>query len=114
MLASDFALLYPSRVRRLALLAAPPPRLFKANMDVAQFAASWYMWLFMLTPLAAAFVRSKDYRLIGAVFTKPKAGGCLTTPMDGQDVEHFKDAIARPGRLRAALTYYRRAQHAMV
>lgn len=40
---------YPHMVDRLAVFAAPPLALFKANMSLEQNMRSWYMLLFLVS-----------------------------------------------------------------
>jgi epoxide hydrolase 4 len=105
-----FAHMYPQMVKRLVVLAAPPARLFKRNMDLHQMSASWYMVMFLAPVLAEMHLRAGDYKFCNAFGkTLPEGGFMARGGLPPEDVERYKDALARPGALTASLNYYRRA-----
>ena len=106
--AFDFAALYPSKVDKLAVLAAPAPRLFQRNMDFKQLLKSSYIWMFCCPALPELLLRSGDYAAVARVLRPGSAmGPKRDTALGKEDVAHYKDAIARPGALTAVLNYYR-------
>jgi epoxide hydrolase 4 len=113
--AFTFAHMYPHMVKRLIVLAAPPARLFKRNMDLHQMSASWYMIMFLAPVLAEMHVRAGDYKLCDKFGkTLPEGGYMARGALPPDDVERYKDALARPGALTASLNYYRCALRAMI
>ena len=106
-LAFDFAALHPSKVDKLAVLAAPPTALFIENMDGAQLSKSKYMYVFTTPKLAELLLSNEDYGMVETMFTDTEQGGMRRRTLPAADVARYKDAIARPGALTAALNYYR-------
>jgi pimeloyl-ACP methyl ester carboxylesterase len=99
------AIARPWRVARLAVLNAPHPALFPPRQfNARQMARSWYILLFQLPWLPEVLLRARDSRAIEETF-KP----AMQNPayFSAADAALFKQAIARPGALTAALNYYR-------
>jgi pimeloyl-ACP methyl ester carboxylesterase len=93
-LAWAFASFVPDRVERLAVLSVGHPAAF-ADRTMEQFQKSWYMLLFQFRDVAEEFMRADDWRR----FRQFLAGAV--------DTERYIEDLARPGRLEAALAWYR-------
>lgn len=87
------AALRPERVERLAALSVGHPGTFPGDLEQRQ--RSWYMLLFQFEGVAEEALRHNDWHLFREAF----AGG--------GDVDTYTADLSRPGRLTAALNWYR-------
>lgn len=87
----------PDRVRRLAVLSVGHPADYWIE-GVPQRARSWYMWFVRHEGFADEAFRKDDWRL----FREWAAGA--------PDLERYLEDLSRPGRLKAALDWYRGRQ----
>jgi pimeloyl-ACP methyl ester carboxylesterase len=97
----------PDLVWGLVVLNAPHPATFLRELRHArQLLRSWYMFFFQLPWFPEALIRFQDFRMLGHAFrAQPRHPGAFT-PID---VRKYKEALAKPGALTAALNYYRAA-----
>ena len=96
------ATIAPDNWRRVVAAAVPPgPVVAGAFMSYDQLRLSWYMF-FQLTPLADLVVPASDFEFITRLWQdwSPRYD-CA------EDVAHFIDCMDGPGRVEAALGYYR-------
>ena len=96
---------FPERVRRLAILNAPHPAIFRRELlrNPRQWLASSYVALFQ-TPLAERILARDDFALLRRRLLAPlKRKGAL----DDDDVTAYLEAWRRTDRLRGPLNYYR-------
>ncbi|HEU0079046.1 MAG TPA: alpha/beta hydrolase [Longimicrobiaceae bacterium] len=102
-----FAMLRPELLDRLAVLNAPHPAAFAREIiRPDQMLRSAYAGFFQLPAVPEAALRAADFALLERVFrTEPARPGAFTD----EDVERYKEALARPGALTATLNYYRAA-----
>jgi pimeloyl-ACP methyl ester carboxylesterase len=91
------AALMPQRVRRLAVLSVGHPAGYWAE-GMPQREASWYMWFFRFDAFAETMLQRDGWKLF-----RELAG-------DAVDVDRYVDDLSRPGRLEAALNWYRARQ----
>lgn len=84
----------PERVRSLAALSVGHPEAFR-RAGPAQRLKSWYMLAFQLEGLAERLVAARDFRFLTRV-----------APSE-EDAQRWRSDLARPGRLRAGLNWYR-------
>jgi epoxide hydrolase 4 len=100
------AIAYPWRVERLIVLNAPHPALMVSAIgrNWRQTLRSWYMFFFQLPFLPEAMIRANDYAFVDQVF---RGTAIDRSRFSDQDIAQLKAAIARPGRITAALNYYR-------
>ncbi len=84
----------PERFRRFAALSVGHPEAYR-RAGLRQKLKGWYLFLFITPGLAEATLRARDFR--GLRRAAP-------TPEDG---ERWAQDLARPGRLTAALSWYR-------
>lgn len=88
------ASLQPDRVERLVALSVGHPGTFPGE-SMAQREKSWYMLFFQFEGVAEEALARDDWRMFRQVF-------------GGQgDVERYVSDLGRPGRLTAALNWYR-------
>lgn len=90
------------------MLNAPHPSIFlkalRTNRE--QQRRSWYMGFFQLPFLPEAAFRANNYALIEQIF---RDAAINKSRFSDEDIEQYKQAIAKPGALTAALNYYRAA-----
>ncbi len=99
------AMRHPSAVRRLAILNAPHPAAFARELRTRdQLRRSWYIFFFQLPILPEAAFRAGDFAALDRILrTHPVRTGAFTD----EDIRRFKQALAQPGALHAAIEYYR-------
>jgi epoxide hydrolase 4 len=100
-----FAMWYPERLDRLAILNAPhPSRCSRAMKRPAQFLRSSYIFFFQLPFLPEAILRAGDFSLVRRLFrTDPRRRGAYSE----EDIEEIVSAARQPGALRGMLAWYR-------
>ncbi len=102
-----FAMLYPQRLRRLAILNAPHPVTFQRHLrTLQQLKRSWYMFAFQLPVMPEAGLARNDFASLRQVFRT----ACVRPgAFSDADIERHVAALRPPGALTAALNYYRAA-----
>lgn len=95
---------YPERVAKLAIMQVPPAGAWRANMTLRQLFRSWYMFLFQLPRIPEWIFRRKNFATLEKMFRESVARKGTFTDAD---IELYKEALAQPGALTAALNYYR-------
>lgn len=101
----NFAMRHPQAVEKLIVLNAPHPQRFLEEITTfSQLRKSWYMFLFQLPWLPEMLIRSGDFAgLERTLRIDPVHPGTF----DAVTIGHYKQAIAQPGALSAAINYYR-------
>jgi pimeloyl-ACP methyl ester carboxylesterase len=105
LVAWSFAMAYPERLERLAILNAPHPlRTLAALRTPSQLRKSWYIFFFQLPWLPEALLRAADYAALRRVFaTDPLRHDAFSA----EDIERYVAACAEPGALTGGINYYR-------
>jgi Predicted hydrolases or acyltransferases (alpha/beta hydrolase superfamily) len=105
MVAWFFAGRYPEMTKTLTALSVPHPAALAAASrdDDDQQARSRYVGLFLQAGKAERVLADDDYRRLRFMFTI----GPNPDAVPRSVVEHFIRSLSRPGRLTAALNYYR-------
>ena len=99
-----FAMAYPERLQRLAILNVPHPITFMRSLrTLRQLRKSWYVFFFQLPWLPEMSARRGNYAFVRQALR----GGVKRGAFTPEDVERYVEAIARPGALTAAINYYR-------
>ena len=100
------AITYPHRVKQLVILNAPHPALFGPSMkfNPRQILRSLYILFFQIPFLPEFLIRADEYTLIKRWMRDQLPN---TTDFDDEELHAYKQALARPGALTAALNYYR-------
>jgi pimeloyl-ACP methyl ester carboxylesterase len=99
-----FAARHPDMTKTLTVLSVGHPAAVAeaSREDPDQQERSRYVALFLLEGKAEQVLAEDDYRRLRAIFARPNPDAVPRSA-----VEHFARSIARPGRLTAALNYYR-------
>lgn len=88
------AILHPERIDRYVAISVGHPTSFKRG-GFKQKLSSWYMLMFQLRGFAEWLISVNDFELFGRLSGFP------------QEVPNWRADLGRPGRLTAALNYYR-------
>jgi pimeloyl-ACP methyl ester carboxylesterase len=96
---------HPGLVDKLIVLNAPHPAAFRRELRTwKQRLKSWYMLLFQVPGVPEELIRAGDFDLIDRILRRgPVHAGAFTS----EDIRRYKQALARPEALTAALNYYR-------
>lgn len=107
------AALHPSRVERLAILDAPHPAAMTKRLlrDWRQRLRSWYILAFQVPWLPERAILSNP-RLFMRLAMRGTAR--VRSRISDADLDRYAGALAKPGRLSAALGYYRAAARGML
>ena len=100
-----FAGRHPEMTRSLTALSVGHPSALSAarERDEDQQARSRYIGLFLMEGKAERVLADEDYKRLRAMFTF----GPNPDAVPRSAIDHFATSLARPGRLTAALNYYR-------
>jgi pimeloyl-ACP methyl ester carboxylesterase len=95
----------PDIVRRLAVLNAPHPTLYRdlLKRSPEQLLKSWYVFLFQVPWVPEQLLKADDYRIVEEMLTETAAPGAFTE----REVQRYKDAMARSGDMSGPVNYYR-------
>jgi pimeloyl-ACP methyl ester carboxylesterase len=105
LVAWTFAMRQPDYLRRLVVLNAPhPATLTREWRHPGQFRRSAYVGFFQLRGIAEDAIARDDFSYLWRTFRAADPGSAW---LSHDDIQHFVDALARPGALTAALSYYR-------
>jgi pimeloyl-ACP methyl ester carboxylesterase len=96
---------YPEMVESLIVLNAPHPAAFRREIrKPAQFWKSSYMLYFQLRGIPERALRAGNFAAIAKILrAEPVRQGAFTP----EDIRLYREALAKPGALSAALNYYR-------
>ncbi|MBV9711063.1 MAG: alpha/beta hydrolase [Ktedonobacteraceae bacterium] len=104
-LAWNFALRYPQMTERLIVLNAPHPGAFARELrTVQQLKKSWYVFFFQIPWLPEFLLGRNHAELIGKMIY---TAAMQKTAFPPEVLAKYRDAMSKPGALRAGLNYYR-------
>ncbi len=105
MVAWYFAGRYPEMAKTLTALSVPHPAALAAasRADEDQQARSRYVGLFLMEGKAEQVLADDDYRRLRSMFSLGPNPDAVPRGL----IDHFTRSVSRPGRLTAALNYYR-------
>lgn len=94
----------PDLIRRLVILNAPHPRVFRRKlMTTRQLFRSWYAAFFQLPWLPERILQARDFAVLRRALRRATRPGAFTD----EDMARHVQEWSRPGALSAALAYYR-------
>jgi epoxide hydrolase 4 len=95
---------HPEYLWKLAALQVPPWPVWKKNLTLRQFLASWYIFFFQIPYLPEWLIKRNNYAMLEDVLKNTTAvKGIINDP----DIAVYKKAMSEPGALTAAINYYR-------
>jgi epoxide hydrolase 4 len=104
-IAWSFAYAHPEMVDRLIILNLPHPAKFAEGLHTPQqLLRSWYIFFFQLPFLPELLIQLNDYQALEQAFRGMAKNKNAFTDAD---IEAYKNALAKPGVLTAAVNYYR-------
>lgn len=95
---------HPEYVWKLAALQVPPLPVWKKNMTLKQFCASWYMFFFQIPYLPEWLMKQNNFRMLEDAFKNTTA---VKGIINDTEIAIYKKALSEPGALTAAINYYR-------
>lgn len=95
---------HPEYVWKLGALQVPPLPVWKKNLTLKQFCASWYMFFFQLPYLPEWLIQRNNFAMLQEALKNTTAVKGIITDTD---IAVYKKAMSEPGALTAALNYYR-------
>lgn len=106
-LAWQFAIDYPQLTERLIVMNAPHPAAFTREMRrIEQLRKSWYAFAFQLPWLPEFLLGRRHAKLIGEMLYR---AAVQKAAFPAEVLAHYRDAMSKPGALRASINYYRAA-----
>jgi pimeloyl-ACP methyl ester carboxylesterase len=104
-LAWEFGLTYPQMTERLIVLNAPHPAAFARELRTGQqLRKSWYVLAFQIPWLPEFLLGRKHAELISRMLY---SSAVRKTAFSPEVLAYYRDAMSKPGALRASLNYYR-------
>jgi epoxide hydrolase 4 len=92
-------------VDKLIILNAPHPAAYRRELrSWPQLLRSWYILFFQVPGVPEQLFTAGDYDVLSRILLRQPVHAEAFTP---DDVRRYKQALARPGALTAALNYYR-------
>ncbi|AGY56269.1 alpha/beta fold hydrolase [Gloeobacter kilaueensis] len=106
LIAWEFAYRYPDALDRLVVLNAPHPVRFVEELrsNPLQLFKSLYIFFFQLPWLPEQLIAHNDYEVLEQLFRHPEV---RPGSFSDADIQVYRQALAVPGALSAALRYYR-------
>ncbi|MGI8552644.1 MAG: alpha/beta fold hydrolase [Dehalococcoidia bacterium] len=103
----QLAITHPEVVRRLIVLNIPHPMaMARGLLTPRQLLRSWYIFYFQMPGLPELSLRANNYAAIEQSF---RGMAIRKTAFSDEDIAAYKEAVARPGALTAAINWYRAA-----
>jgi pimeloyl-ACP methyl ester carboxylesterase len=106
-IAWHLAMYHPRLVEKLVILNAPHPVAYWREMrSWRQLLKSWYVFFFQVPGLPELLLSVGDFDWVGRMLRRDPVNPGTFGP---ENIRRYKQALARPGALTAALNYYRAA-----
>lgn len=106
-IAWNFAYTYPQMLNQLVILNLPHPAKFSQGLTTPQqLLKSWYIFFFQLPALPEFLIQLDDYKVLESAFLGMAVNKDAFTK---EDIQQYKDAIAKRGALTSTINYYRNA-----
>lgn len=103
----NVALQSPQRVAHLMILNVPHPAVMLRHVKTspAQMARSWYILFFQLPWLPEKVLSADHFQVLASSLLRTSLRGTFSS----EDLQHYRQAWAQPGALRAMINWYRAA-----
>ena len=100
------AMQQPRVIDKLAILNCPHPLVFAKALrsNLRQLGRSWYMFFFQIPFLPELVFRLSPERAVERMF---RGMAVRKAAFNDEDLRQFREALAKPGALTAAINYYR-------
>jgi pimeloyl-ACP methyl ester carboxylesterase len=108
-IAWQLAMQHPQGIEKLVILNAPHPAAYRRELrSWRQLLKAWYIFFFQMPVLPEQVLAAGDFDFLDRLLRR-----CALHPQafTKEDVRLYKQALARPGALTAALNYYRALRH---
>lgn len=106
-IAWNFAYTYPQMLDKLAILNLPHPAKFSQGLTTPQqLLKSWYVFFFQVPGVPEFLIQLNDYKVLESAFLGMAVNKNAFTK---EDIEQYKNALAKRGALTATINYYRNA-----
>ena len=101
------AIKYPERVKRLAILNSPHPRVMRQNLfhNRVQRKKSWYFFLFQIPVLPERRMRKNNWRVGARALQSTSRKGTFSET----DMALYREAWSQPGAATGMVNWYRAA-----
>jgi epoxide hydrolase 4 len=105
-IAWQFAIQYPDRIRDLVIMNCPHPEAFRQALkkDWSQRRKSWYMLFFQIPALPEFLLRATLPQVFERVF---RGWSYNKEAFTDEDLARYVEAFRQPGALRSSINYYR-------
>lgn len=102
-----YAAQWPDEVSHLVFIESSLPAFGQeAGMDVAR-GGSWHFGFNMAGDISEELVRGRDFLFVDHFMRREKVGLFDANAVGSSEIEHYAQALARPGALRSSFSYYR-------
>ncbi|GAP95989.1 alpha/beta fold hydrolase [Leptolyngbya sp. NIES-2104] len=106
-IAWNFAYAYPQMLDKLIILNLPHPAKFSQGLTTPQQPLkSWYVFFFQVPGVPEFLIQLNDYKVLESAFLGMAVNKNAFTK---EDIEQYKNALAKRGALTATINYYRNA-----
>ena len=104
----QFVQRYPQMVTRFITMAMPHPKSWVKNFNLAQFAASWYIFFFQLPWLPELFTTRRNHHMTRRGVFTGRAMGCKREgAVQSSDIDVYLWSASPPGVTTRFINYYR-------
>ncbi|TQI74010.1 pimeloyl-ACP methyl ester carboxylesterase [Bosea sp. AK1] len=102
-----YAAQWPDEVSHLVFIESSLPAFGQeAGMDVAR-GGSWHFGFNMAGDISEELVRGREFLFVDHFMRREKVGLFDANAVGSSEIEHYAQALARPGALRSSFSYYR-------
>ena len=95
---------HPEYLWKVGALQVPPVEIWRKNLTLKQFLASWYMWFFQIPALPEYLLALNDFAPLADSLRKTAA---VPEVFSKDVIAEYKKAWREPNALTAMLNYYR-------
>jgi epoxide hydrolase 4 len=101
------AMIYPDRVRRLAILNVPHPAVMPRYLVTKprQLFKSWYVFFFQIPVLPEMILSAQNFRVLESSLVQTSRDGTFSR----EDLQEYRTAWSKPSALTGMINWYRAA-----